>query len=277
MNETNKIIQTFWTKPMNKSHLYLTMKMMYASAKSIKKQGYDLVLYTDALGSKIVKGFPYDDVVVLDIPDKVNPEMFAAIKYFALRNEELGTIHLDYDIIIDKPCICPKDGWDVLVQMRHDEIVRYSKERKILIENGTPSRMREIDLSMHPYCVGVIGFNNESLKKEFIDNYFEAIDIYSNKNIRCTIDFLLEQSFLPSLVDKYGYRSDFVAEQKATNYKYPTDDKNIRYFCDEQIGFAHFHSKSKWTIPVINKISNMLTKDDNVLINENYKSAISLI
>ena len=271
----NRIIQTFWTKPMDCSHLYLTLRMMFISAKSIKRQGYEIVLYTDILGSRLVENFPYDEVVVIDMPEKVNPQMFAAMKYFALKDEPLGTIHLDYDIVLDKPCISPKDGWDVITQMKHFGNIPYKKERTFMEANGTPQKMKEIQLSSHPYCVGVIGFNNEDLKKIFLDNYFDAINLYSGKNISGTIDFLLEQTFISSLVDKYGYNADFVTKEDKSNYVYPTESDSVRYFTDTNIGFTHYHSKSKWTTPVLSKISDLLSKEEKSIVDKNYMSAIS--
>ena len=255
---------------MNLGKMYLFLKMAYASAKSIKEQGYPLVMYTDKLGAEILSGFPYDEIVVLDIPEPVNPRMFAAIKYFALDKEPLGTIHVDYDIMLDKPCIKPKEGWDLITQMKYTCKEFYLPQRKILDEYGFPEAMTKIKLSPYPYCVGVIGFNNEELKQKFLDNYFDAVEMYSDKKINLTIDLLFEQTFISSLVDEFGYNADFVTEEKAVYYGHPVSDKGIRYFNDYNKGFKHFHAQSKWTMPVLNEITKRLKKEEIALIDRNY-------
>ena len=56
-----RLFQTYWSKPGLKGNTnpYCFLVLIYVSAKSIKEQGYELVLYTDV--PEWFEGFPYDD------------------------------------------------------------------------------------------------------------------------------------------------------------------------------------------------------------------------
>ena len=269
----SNIIQTFWTKPMSFPKVYLYTELAYASAKSIKEQGYNLVMYTDTAGEELLSDFPYDEIKVVDMED-TNPAMFAAIKYKALNLEPLGTIHLDFDILLSKSGISPKPDWKVIVERSlfgDEESSDYKKAQKFLQANGLPSGMKREVFKVSPYCTGAVGFNDENLKSEFLDNYFEAIEMYKNKKIDCTIDLVLEQQYLP-----YIAKTDIDIVSSGGKFIYPDPrDRRVRYYKDKNIGYIHLHNRSKFTEAGQNEFHKFLDKDDIKIINRNYYRYIS--
>lgn len=252
-----------------KDLMYRHLSLAYVSAESIVKNGYELVMYTDKLGKEVLDGFPYDEVIVEKRLDETNKKMFASPKYFALGNEPLGTIHLDYDIIIEKPCLEPKEEWDIVTQMVYKLPTKYKKERAFMSKNGYPKGMQGIKISDYPYCTGVIGFNNAEMKALFLDNYFDAVKIYKDRDIPkdICIDFLLEQSYASTLVEHYGFTPAFVVKD-GDFFKYVSNGS--RYYEDKETGFVHYQGASKWSDEVQQMINKRLTPDAVRVINRNF-------
>ena len=112
---------------------------------------------------------------------------------------------------------------------------------------------------------------DENLKSEFLDNYFEAIEMYKNKKIDCTIDFVLEQQYLP-----YIAKTDIDIVSSGGKFIYPDPrDRRVRYYKDKNIGYIHLHNRSKFTEAGQNEFHKFLDKDDIKIINRNYYRYIS--
>jgi len=269
-----RIIQAIWTKPMlGNVNFYQYMRLAYVSAKSIKAQGYQLILYTDKRGLIMFKDFPYDEIIEINM-DEFNPRLLATPKYLALEKEPLGSVHLDYDIILTKPCIKWNEGSDVLTQYEEVRSL-YMKERKFVESHGTPTQILKHGLSENPYCFGTIGFDNQELKDAFINHYKEAMNMYKDIDIpsNITADFLFEQAFLPKYVSDCKYTPQFVIDGlngcSVGAYRI-MNGSNLRYVSSDQIGYHHFHGGSKWTGFVQKIVIDMLTPQDTKIINRNF-------
>lgn len=269
-----RIIQAIWTKPMlENANFYQHMRLAYVSAKSIKAQGYQLILYTDKSGLIMFKDFPYDEIIEINM-DEFNPRLFATPKYLALEKEPLGSVHLDYDIILTKPCIKWNEGCDALTQYEEVRSL-YMKEREFVKTHGTPTEILKHGLSENPYCFGTIGFNNQELKDAFINHYKEAMNMYKNIDIpsNITVDFLLEQAFLPKYVSDCKYNPQFVIDGlngcSVGAYRI-MNGSNLRYVSSDQIGYHHFHGGSKWTEMVQEIMNDWISQNDIRVINRNY-------
>ncbi len=275
----NAIIQTLWTKPLilkHKDKLKQNMIMAYASAISIKKQGYYLKLYTDKIGYDLVKDFPYDEVIVLDNLDDLNPSLFATIKFLALEREPLDVVHLDYDIVLSKPCIDFK-GKDVLTQNEENYASYGKKEKQFLYANKVPKLISKYGLSNNPYCFGVIGFNNQQLKDIFIENYKEAMNLYRNVQIpsNLTLDFLFEQAFLPKVVEYHKFKPGFITSDFKKNF-IPLSGGGT-YFSDSNIGYTHYWGDTKYRSCIQESFLQQLSDDDKSIIERNLESTSAAI
>lgn len=269
----SRIIQTFWTNPM--TDLYQSMRLAYASAKSIKAQGYNLAVYTDSKGAELLKGFPYDEIIVLDELENLNPSLFCAVKYLALETEPIGSIHVDFDVIIDKPVFKWETDKDVITQC-YEGKVKYSKEQKYL-----SSFLAKKDLSVfdkdfmknkvfRPYCCGVIGFNNETLKESFISAYKEILYCFDNVKVPngLTIDYIVEQAYISHLVSSNSYIPQFIDTCNIEACKHYQILDGCAYYRTD--GYVHYHGKSKYTREAQTSINELLTKEDKKIINHNF-------
>lgn len=263
-----KIIQTFWVAPMKYGQIYHNLVMAYASAKSIKEQGYELVMYTDSVGEKLLAGFPYDDVKVVDMGD-TNTEMFAAIKYFAMQQEPLGVVHLDFDIILNKPCIKIEDGHDIIIE-RKDILVsggKYEAAHDFFEKNKELKEINSSVLSIDPFVVGAIGFNNEITRQRFLETYFDAVELFKNKKLNAIIDIVLEQQYLPYMAMTDNYSVYCVAPYGEKKILLP---EKFIYYSDEISGYKHFHSQSKFSELAQNEFIKLIGNEDKIIINKNY-------
>ena len=109
--------------------------------------------------------------------------------------------------------------------------------------------------------VGVIGFNNQILGKKYVDNYFEALKIYTSekfekykeedKNACLWFDFILEQVNLSYM--SLGYNVFVLL---------PT---NNPCYVANKIGYQHMQGSTKWTSAKQEQIKATLIKLDGRL------------
>lgn len=262
-----KIIQSFWTAPMRPEQIYYNLVQAFASAKSIKKQGYGLVMYTDCVGAKLLDGFPYDKIEIINMED-VNTAMFAAIKYFALQKEPVGVVHLDFDIIINKPCI-KTEGCDIIIERKVDLILggKYKPAHEFFRENNELEEIGPDVLLTPPFIVGTVGFNSESVREKFLKMYFKAVDLFRKKKTDAIIDLVLEQQYLPYISRNSNSSVYCVAPLAERKALFP---EQCTYYSDEFSGYTHFHSRSKYSETAQREFISLLGNEDIRVINKNY-------
>ena len=274
------VVQSLWTKPFNdKAKLRDTLYMAALSLAFAQRSGYKVHMHTDDYGYELLKDFGYDKIVktLNKIPYRVPFELFAAGKFFALREEGvLGVVHADTDVFLKKPCIdkfFTNKDIDVICQQEESTEVYLPdhKERSCNIHTiGYPASTRpDWQGSMN---TGVIGFNNSSLAEKYMNNYFEALGMYTKdvfeeykqKHPNCNLlfDFILEQKTLSYM--SVGY-----------NVMTLIPMYNFNSVANE-IGYAHFQGLTKWQEKNIQAVKNRLNSLDGTLFNITTKASESI-
>ena len=224
----------------------VTRWMTALSVIYLNRLGVHSVLYTDARGKENlgeIMGM-YSEVHELAIPDWVDCRCFAAAKFFAMENEELGVVHIDNDVLLKSQMVLDKidslrKTCDVVVQ----GIERYvEKPYDDCIAEYTAAGYRfGIDVNhKNPINAGLMCITNPSLREAYYTQYYDAIrymsDWLSGKSMRVCPDYLPEQAALYTLCRENGYRIGEIIDA-------PTiDECNIQA---DAIGYAHFWGCSK--------------------------------
>jgi hypothetical protein len=182
------------------------------SVSCLKKLGQEIVLYTDDLGYKMLNFLPYDEIhlTLNEIPHEYDM-MWACGKFYAMQNEPLSSIHIDGDVFIfnehclDKFQSFQNGGSDLLVQdIEPNPSYVYDIYLKNFISIPEDLLLLNKNIPNNSCNVGVICFNNQSLKDEYYSLYFSILEKVHNSNIRdyynnnkkLILDLIPEQYFL---------------------------------------------------------------------------------
>ena len=274
----NHFIHSLWTRPManNKNKLEANVYTFALSLAYLKKLGCIVNLHTDTLGAKLLSGLGYDDVYLTanEIPQDINPKIFAYIKSMALQREPLGTVHIDGDVFIkteecldrifNHDCDCVFQSCEVYlpwVGNCRSFMMPFLSEH--LLSTGKMLHIYDYDFN-----VGVIGFFNSELKDSYIQNYqnlalalskykyLNLIDFNDRRPNSFTIpDLVLEQHLICNLTETSKVR--FVLPVDSNNYVKQRD------LVAKEIGFTHLLSASKYQPDIIEKVKNRLKEIDS--------------
>lgn len=243
MSTKEKIItQSFWTKPMNDS-LSLQLDLAALSLYYAHRSGYVVHMHTDSKGMQLLKDYGYDSLLpTLDeIPSDIPECIFAYGKILALEREPIGAVHTDLDVFIKKPLLdkfFEDKTIDVVLQCEEVSIVDdiYERLRAFFREYGYPPELA-IDHLM-PGNVGVIGFNNQQLKDEYIRRYKACANYYKEAR-EGMMDLFFEQINVHYLVGHYGYRAWYILGQIGSDHM-----DGVNELCD-RIGYQHLQGGYK--------------------------------
>ena len=258
-----RVFQTFWTKPMDKEKLRINTYIAVLSLRHTQAAGYYVVMYTDTLGYSLLKDFGYDEInTELDnIPDDINPKFFAYPKFFAGMKEPLGSLHIDFDVFLKKPCVnkfFEDKSIDVILQCEEEYasfFPDYVDGRKIINLNEYPETFKVNHI--HSSNVGIIGFNNKEFKDIYYSWYFDYIDFYKTR-----LNYL------------NGVHSELFAEQVNIDYLIQTNKYNCLYLLPvntgsnhqeisdyaDTIGYQHLQGTCKYKSKTMDKIKETLNK-----------------
>lgn len=226
------LVHSLWTKPMIKSsrgeqllkQIETTVWCTASSVAYAKKHNEEIHLYADGLGRDLLSFLPYDDVKVLEVPDNVPTEFWAAGKFFALADMNIGDIHIDNDVFLKTPELIAelKNGLsenDLIVQSIEDSwqvLNSYYKMCRDVVKLNGIEFFNHLKADYSPaYNCGVVGFNDEEFKRLYLDSYINNIcQIYSNpkamdmirNNENVWMDLLCEQQHLYNLAEMYDYK-----------------------------------------------------------------------
>lgn len=186
-----------------------------------KESGLTIKLYTDSIAYEYLKHAPYDEIEVCldDLP--YIPSIYANSKYYALKKEPLGSIHIDCDVFLkSKNFIYELDfeGNDVIVQSVEKYGAPFVADKGIIggswvyalnnvkkVYNPLWSK----DICDKMYNCGVIGFNNQTLKDLFITQYEQGLDIIKNNTdkvkSKALSDLIIEQQHLYDICKSHGF------------------------------------------------------------------------
>ena len=264
------IFQSLWTKPFdNKDRLRDTLYIAALSLYFAHRSGYKVHMHTDTKGAALLKNFGYEKLLTTlnEIPDTVPTDLFAAGKFFAMKAEGVtGKIHIDVDVFIKKAGLLDvfytDKNVDAICQQEEDfeRVCNHDDKIRPMHILGYPATSRpNWRGSMN---VGVIGFNNPVLGNKYVDNYFEALKIYTvekfkkykeeDKDACLWLDFILEQVNL-----SYMSLGHNVVVLLPTN--------NPGYVANK-IGYQHMQGSGKWTSVKQQQIKDTLIKLDGRLL-----------
>ena len=280
------IFQVFWSKPIlegggdSKERLSIFLFCAINSLIGAHNCCYKVRMHTDSILYPLLKEFGYDEIIV-DLDNLKAPTcLFAYSKFVALETEPIGTICMDIDVILKKPCLDNfyiDKGFDVILQYKEVAAKRYMDyynflKTKLAI-TGYPS-------CIHPFhnCqsnVGVIGFNNIELKEKYLNSYKTAVKWFvENNKINeykdAVLDLILEQTEI-----------DYLVQNKNVMYIYSnfdwTYDKDQQAIIEQRdkIGYLHLQGTDKndpeviealkknakqYNIKLYDKINNFINK-----------------
>lgn len=256
------IVQSLWTKPITDVRkLRDTLWIAALSLEYAHRNGYKVHMHTDKYGASLLKGYGYEKLATTleDIPATVPTELFAAGKYYAMKAEGIGKAHIDIDVYLKKPYLLDKfytdRRVDVVCQMDEDmPLVHHEEKIKAMHVLGYPAYTRPCwQGSMN---TGVIGFNNAVLAGKYMDNYRDALEMYTqekfdaykkeNPKADMHFDFVLEQINLSYMSVGYNVWTLLPTKQ-------PVE------VCDK-IGYQHLQGQSKWTANSLIQTKSWLNK-----------------
>lgn len=256
---------------MKEEHVARNLFLAALSLSYAKKSGYNMKMYTDSFGYSLLKGFGYDEITTEldDIPYVHTPQhLFSIGKYYAMQREDIGNIHTDFDVLIKKPCLDEfmSGKGDVIVQVEeviHDDT--YENSRQFLLKNETP---KLVDISKeitHVHNVGVIGFNNKELRDRFLSAYFEVVEMYREKPLPMSLDFIIEQGYLKIICDSMGIKITTLISALC-QYDNPKLMKEVNRIADE-IGYCHLQGNGKEKTENQEKVKERLKELNEPLYN----------
>lgn len=189
----------------------VVMQQNFLSIQRAKKHypEAEVILYTDDIGEQIFKG--------ICTIKKLNPERekhyFSEAKIEVIETEE-DFIHIDGDLFLNSR-LKYHPGVNVIID--HNEYNIWNSHYKEMYELFEKHGIREIipDWSELKYIfnVGIIGFFNEELKKEYLETFHKIKEFH--QSIKHKIPFyglitlILVQYTLSLIVQKRGYTFDF--------------------------------------------------------------------
>lgn len=255
-----RLTHSWWSVPMLDKRWNVEdqiEKSMYINALSVayaKASGAYITCHCDTFMYKWLKELPYDEIFVDldDLKDKIKCDstfMWAAGKFVALQNEPLGTIHIDFDVFIKSPLCLENmeyEGADFIFS--HIEHANYDEQRVLR------DVLQGIDMTPDFGCnVGIIGFNNENAKRDYIENYnsyLYSVDYKVGDDKDINADLILEQIFLFQMMNEYSSKyliGDQRYEQTNTLQKRAVN-----------MGFEHLLGRSKYSPYLMNKTKKRL-------------------
>lgn len=171
----NKLVHSFCSCKCNDFELFVQSCYFIASCLYARHSGFRISLYTDERFEDVVKFAPYEKIHVVDFKlNNPSDKLLHSTKITALENEPLGTIHIDGDVFLKNKILKSLMNFDDAgCIVRTIDIVDDS--------NMVSQTINDLSsIAYHPYMsremskvcdCSIIGFNNESLKNEWISGY----------------------------------------------------------------------------------------------------------
>lgn len=253
MCKDRRYVHSFWTLPCrgdkNKLGKYLTY--FVTSLAFIKKSGLPIVLHTDSFGKEVFKKFPYDEIyTTLDnIPEDINPKFFAYGKFLAMKKENLGSVHIDGDVLIENEELAKK-----ILNFKSDLITQSIEEGrtikrfyrrwdfdgcKDIVNKYLP--FEDFDFA---YNCGTVGINNQELKDRYINDYLNLVNELKDYNFESKFaipDLVCEQMLLYHLNNS----SEIILGQEIV--------KDMR-----RLGYTHIMGPNKMNDDILSLIKSKL-------------------
>lgn len=285
-----RLFHSLWTKPAldkrwdQSGQLEANLWLYTLSVIFAKQQGFDIVLHTDTLGQKLLGHLPYNQIyTTLDkIPSNIPTMIWAYGKFQALKEEPLGSIHIDGDVMLTSKNLVEALNFgsnDMIIQnieWAYNHMLDY-------IQRYQYCPMEYLS-TKHAYNCGIIGINNNKLKREYLDFYFTYTNRLSQNNAfkhKATQDkyvcpdLVLEQWALTTISKPYKVKQ-LLRGNITTNWASP----NSMVMKDAaNLGYVHLIGKDKYN--AIDKVKFYVLALDKDLyyktkeVIEKYKNILS--
>ena len=272
------LVHSLWTAPMlaNKRGVDSNRQIestiwCYASSVAYARRLCEPIkLYADDYARELLDFLPYNEIHSLEVPAEIPTDFWAAGKFFALEQMELGDIHIDGDVFLKTPELMDiihssLAESDLIVQSLENE---WTYDNEYYINCLNVIRDNNITLPNNPdyyspaWNCGLVGFNNEELKHKYIQHYAESVEaIISSEsamqqirsNNETWMDLLLEQQHLYYLSKDYVVCNLLGSGEEAY--------KNSR-----ELGYQHLLGTDKWE--QLDKIQKQLYYLDREIYNK---------
>lgn len=252
-----RLFHSLWTKPAldkrwNQSgQLEANLWLYTLSVIFAKQQGFDIVLHTDTLGKKLLGHLPYNQIyTTLDkIPSNIPTMIWAYGKFQALKEEPLGSIHIDGDVLLTNKKLLEAlefNNTDLIIQ-NIEGCYTYMMDQ-IQFFQYCPTHFLSTNFA---YNCGIIGINNSKLKQQYLDFYFQyANKLANNTAFRKKVandknlcpDLVLEQWALATLAKPYKVKKLLCGSNTIQWH-----DKRSNVMSDAAyLGYIHLIGKDKY-------------------------------
>ena len=221
------LVHSLWSQPLlesapvDRQTKAVTTMWCYASSVAFAKfYEQPIRLYADEYAANLLSFLPYDDILPLNVPAGTPSVFWAAGKFSAYAQMESGDIHIDGDVFLQSPAVYQlleyaiKKKYDLLVQCVENGENCYSGAYDIVSEllntHGVLYSNAPFPIFTLAYNTGLIGFNNMTLRDEYVRLYFEAMEqvkskpdlIADLKEASSAPDIVLEQQMLYELAHR---------------------------------------------------------------------------
>jgi len=267
-----RLCHSIWTKPVFQLHsnpieiLKMNMWFISLSVSYARKLNATIVLHTDDIGKRIFEYLPYDEIYTSLTDIETSEYFWAAGKIKAQFLEPLGSVHIDGDVFLKK------EGLNNLIVFGENDVLVQSEEsiNEVYLSHiemyrrwlGKSKFQQIFTPPIKAYNCGLIGFNNEVLKDNYIKNYNQLVGFCSaNKNVVKYMaghtstfipDIIAEQMTLPKLVKEADLKVKFLLP----------NDENMQYEAIK-IGYTHVLGGNKFAH--LDKVKERLLEVDKEL------------
>lgn len=260
-----EFLHSYWSVPAfnerwNVDKITQTITNMWYFAVSVeylKRLNQKVVLHTDEFGKDLLDHVPYDEIhlTLEEIPDWMDPALWACGKMYALTKAPINAVHIDGDVFFKKPECLERlsQNADVITQC-YEHISwaapAYADAMNALQHLEFPKwASKDLKKSCN---TGVLYFTNEDLKKDFLNTYFSMAEKIS-KDKKCRETFLTDRSTAPDIIIEQKFLLE-LAEH--TNCRFKTILANIEEAVN--IGYQHVIGIHKY--PQLDTCKNILKK-----------------
>lgn len=233
-----------------KKQIITTLWCSASSVAYLKKLNQHIILFADKFAKDMLSYLPYEKIYPLNIPNNTPTYLWAQGKFFALKDMQLGDIHIDSDVFIKTQKLTDiikygVEHSDLIIQSIEDEdhtrndfyqnCFDFAKICDINFLYGADNKHKPA------YNCGLVGFNSDELKYKYLSNYMNILEqLTDNKQAeklanktKCWPDLLFEQKNLFDIAKDYKIFNLLGTGKEA--YK-----NALRY------GYQHILGDGKW-------------------------------
>lgn len=212
-------VHAFWSAPLLnckfnnfEEQLKITITDYLTSFATIKRNGYDVELYTDEIGAQFLSIINYDKVHIIENTITNNYNFAASFKFCALQQMPLDDILVDGDAFFTKGKVygiiegCKSDFLCSLYEPQEYVVKSTAEafEKAQAIDFGDGFNVPDIKDICGFYNTSVMKFNNQELKDKYIEMYIKNVKLCENIDWGKTWpDIVLEQWHMTKLLKNY--------------------------------------------------------------------------